>query len=80
MGSVAQQLSLGILSLVIPSLDVWPEQPLGPCGVGRGGSRGLGALAHISEHNLFGFVLCRKEGVPARSQLCSISLILGEET
>lgn len=35
MGSVAQlMLSLGILSLVIPSLDVWPEQPLGPCGVG----------------------------------------------
>lgn len=79
MGSVAQQLlSLGILSLVIPSLDVWPEQPLGPCGVG--GSRGLGALAHTSEHNLFGFVLCRKEGIPARSQLCSISLISGEET
>lgn len=26
--------------LVIPGLDVWPEQPLGPCGVGATGDWG----------------------------------------
>lgn len=51
--------------LVIPGLDVWPEQPLGLCGVG---ATGLGALAHTSEHNLW---LCalqegrRSDKVPA---------------
>ena len=39
----AAALSLGILSLVIPSLDVGPEQPLGPCGVG--GQQGTGGFS-----------------------------------